>query len=300
MMKVLDLFSGIGGFSLGLERTGGFETVAFCEIEEFPRSVLRHHWPNVPIYEDVRELTADTLHRDGIAVDVVCGGFPCQDISLAGRGAGIGGARSGLWSEMCRLFGELRPRVAIVENVTALLSGPPERPGAWFGRVLGDLAEIGFDAEWHCIPASASVSAPHIRDRVWLVGYPSSTAGQRRAGSVSRTQAASGRARKSNGDRAKRSELAGESGAERLVSNTNGISPFGAAIARQERGTWPIEPDVARLAHGIPDHVDHVRAFGNAVVPQIPELIGNAILQSMNRSQAAQRPAHVTPGKESA
>lgn len=103
MLRVLDLFSGIGGFSLGLERTGGFETVAFCEIEEFPRSVLRQHWPKVPIYEDVRELTADTLQRDGIAVDVVCGGFPCQDISLAGRGAGIGGARSGLWSEMCRL-----------------------------------------------------------------------------------------------------------------------------------------------------------------------------------------------------
>jgi DNA (cytosine-5)-methyltransferase 1 len=278
MMRVLDLFSGIGGFSLGLERTGGFETVAFCEIEEFPRRVLREHWPDVPIYEDVRTLDAATLQRDGIAVDVVCGGFPCQDISLAGRGAGIGGARSGLWSEMCRLFGELRPQYAIVENVTALLSGPPERPGAWFSRVLGDLAEIGFDAEWHCIPASAAVSAPHIRDRVWLVGYPSGAAGKRRTGSIPRTKAPRRRARKSDGRRANGSEPTSESGVERLVSDANGIAPIGSAIARQERGAWPIEPDVARLAHGIPDHLDHVRAFGNAVVPQIPELIGRAIL----------------------
>jgi DNA (cytosine-5)-methyltransferase 1 len=80
-LRVLDLFSGIGGFSLGLERTGGFETVALCEIEEYPRRVLQKHWPKVPIYHDVRELTADTLRRDGIAVDVICGGFPCQDLS---------------------------------------------------------------------------------------------------------------------------------------------------------------------------------------------------------------------------
>ena len=120
-MKVLDLFSGIGGFSLGLERTGGFETVAFCEIEEYPRRVLAKRWPDVPCYEDVRTLTAERLAADGIAVDVICGGFPCQDISTAGKGAGLAGERSGLWSEIARLVGELRPSYVIVENVSALL-----------------------------------------------------------------------------------------------------------------------------------------------------------------------------------
>jgi site-specific DNA-cytosine methylase len=136
MMCVLDLFSGIGGFSLGLERTGGFKTVAFCEIEPFPRKVLAKHWPEVPCYHDVRGLTAKRLAADGIAVDVICGGFPCQDISLAGRGAGMAGERSGLWSEFARLIGELRPRYAIVENVSALLS-------RGLADVLGDLASFG-------------------------------------------------------------------------------------------------------------------------------------------------------------
>lgn len=163
-LAVLDLFSGIGGFSLGLERTGGFETVAFCEIEEYPRQVLAKHWPNVPCYRDVRELTADRLAADGIAVDVITGGFPCQDISTAGKGAGLAGERSGLWSEIARLVGELAPRFVIVENVAALLS-------RGLGTVLGDLASLGYDAEWHCIPASA-VGAPHRRDRVWIVAYP--------------------------------------------------------------------------------------------------------------------------------
>lgn len=167
-MRVLDLFAGIGGFTLGLERAG-FETVAFCEIEPYAQKVLAKHWPGVPIYDDVRELTAERLIRDGIGVDVITGGFPCQDISTAGQQAGIDGERSGLWSEIARLIGELRPRYAIMENVTNLLAG--ER-GAWFGRVLGDLAQIGYDAEWHCIPAS-HVGAHHRRDRVWIVAYPS-------------------------------------------------------------------------------------------------------------------------------
>lgn len=151
-LRVLDLFSGIGGFSLGLERAkhdgeiNGFETVAFCEIEKFPRKILAKHWPDIPCYPDVRELTAERLAADGIAVDVICGGFPCQDISAAGKGAGLAGERSGLFYEVARLVGELGPQYVILENVSALLY-------RGLDAVLGALAAIGYDAEWHCIPA---------------------------------------------------------------------------------------------------------------------------------------------------
>jgi DNA (cytosine-5)-methyltransferase 1 len=131
-----------------------------CEPTSSAARVLARHWPGVPCYPDVRELRA----ADVEPVDVLCGGFPCQDISLAGKGAGIDGARSGLWAEYARLIGELRPRYVIVENVPALL-------GRGLGRVLGDLAALGYDAEWDCLPASA-FGAPHRRDRVWLVAYP--------------------------------------------------------------------------------------------------------------------------------
>ena len=173
-MKLLDLFSGIGGFSLGLERAG-FETVAFCEIEDYPRKVLAKHWPNIPIAGDIRKLTykngeliydGQTIYRG--TIDAICGGFPCQDISVAGNQKGIQAERSGLWSELHRLISEIRPKYAIVENVTALLSGDS---GRWFQRVLGDLAEIRFNAEWHCISAS-ELGAHHHRDRVWIICYP--------------------------------------------------------------------------------------------------------------------------------
>src|SRR4051812_11985953 len=113
-MNVLDLFSGIGGFSLGLERAG-FKTVAFCEIDPFCRRILEKHWPHVPCYDDVKTLTADRLAADGIAPDVICGGFPCQDLSLAqgASRAGLDGERSGLWSEYARIIREVRPRYVI-------------------------------------------------------------------------------------------------------------------------------------------------------------------------------------------
>src|SRR5690348_9062921 len=121
------------------------QTVAFCEIEPYCRAVLTKHWPGVPCYTDVRQLTAERLAADGIVPAVICGGFPCQDISQAGKRAGIEGERSGLWREFARLIGEIRPRVAIVENVAALLN-------RGLDAVLADLAALGFDAEWHCIP----------------------------------------------------------------------------------------------------------------------------------------------------
>ena len=259
-LRVLDLFSGIlvGGFSLGLERTGGFVTTAFCEIEPFPRRVLAKHWPEVPCYHDVTELTGDILGRDGIAVDVITGGFPCQDLSTAGKQAGMGaGTRSGLWSEIVRLVGELRPRYVIVENVAALLSGPSEKRGGWFGRVLGDLAECGYDAEWENIPAAA-LGAPHRRERVWIVAYPA---------------------------KVRRPEVAlfdiARNGIEAGAWGPSGNAcPLGGSelIAH-----WEKQSGLSLVGNGFPDGSRICAAAGNAVYPVIPELIGRAILATESR-----------------
>jgi DNA-cytosine methyltransferase len=163
-LKVLDIFSGIGGFSLGLERAG-METIAFCEIEPFCQNVLEKHWPHTRIFTDIKLLNKELLLRSGItSINVIAGGFPCQDISCAGKQRGIEGERSGLWKEYKRLINELRPEYAIIENVANLRS-------RGLVTVLQDLWEIGYDAEWHCIPASA-IGAPHRRDRIWIIAHP--------------------------------------------------------------------------------------------------------------------------------
>ena len=239
-LKVLELFAGIGGFSVGLERTGGFETAAFCEIDKHARKVLQKNWPSVPIYEDVREITIERLEADGTIPDVITGGFPCQDISTAGLGAGLAGARSGLWFEFARIIKEVRPRWVIAENVSVLRS-------RGLDQVLRSLAEIGYDAEWHCIPASA-VGAPHQRDRIWIVAYPSSKGLEGTPRSI-------------------------------LQGNLNRPSPCGWTV----QGCWTTEPNVGRVAYGIPGRTHRLKQLGNAVVPQIPEIIGRAILERMEK-----------------
>ena len=285
-LRVLDLFSGIGGFSLGLERTGGFETVAFCEIEPFPRKVLAKHWPEVPQYDDVRTLTAEVLARDGIAVDVITGGFPCQDLSVAGKQRGMGeGTRSGLWSEIVRLIGELRPRYVIVENVAALLAGPSEKRGGWFGRVLGDLAECGYDAEWENIPASA-LGAPHRRERVWLIAYPTGAGTRPDFGGLWRLPSGYSERKKTGAAvvLAHADQIHAQGQQPRLVDAQGWAGQItgspGSCLASVGR-FWSVEPDVGRVAHGVPDRAHRLKALGNAVVPQIPELLGRAYLQAM-------------------
>lgn len=166
-MNVGSLFAGIGGFELGLERAG-FEVEWQVEVDPFCREVLAEHFPEARRFEDVKEVGAEELG----SVDVICGGFPCQDLSFAGKGAGIDGTRSGLWSEFARIVCEIRPSYVLVENVPALLTGRGKRwERAPIGRVLGDLAEVGYDAEWACLSAR-EFGAPHLRKRVWIVAYP--------------------------------------------------------------------------------------------------------------------------------
>jgi DNA (cytosine-5)-methyltransferase 1 len=262
-LRVLDLFSGIGGFSLGLERAGGFETVAFCEIEDFPKRVIRKHWPEVPIYDDVRTLNAGALARDGIAVDVICGGFPCQDISQAGVGAGLDGERSGLWREYCRLIREVRPAFVIVENVAALLSRGHD-------VVLGDLAEIGYDAEWHSLGATYA-GVPQSRPRVWIIAYP--------------TRSSGGPIFHQNAEHVERYRAWLDEPCSHMADADNegrgacAVSVLGniewTSIPNRERSGSD-----GRLSGG----VDRYKAIGNAVIPQIPELIGRAILEAHNRT----------------
>jgi DNA (cytosine-5)-methyltransferase 1 len=244
---MIDLFSGIGGFSLAAQWCWGdeLEIVTFCEMDKFCQKVLKKHWPNVPIVEDVNEFHGTTFK----AVDLITGGFPCQDLSCAGKGAGIEGARSGLWQQLCRIISEVRPRYAIVENVTALLQG---KRGAWFGRVLGDLAEIGYDAEWHCIPASR-VGAPHKRDRIWIIAYPKKAINS----IMSANQADRDRAR---------------------ISFKLRRVPW-----------WPSYARIRRANDGIPNWMDRVGALGNAIVPQVALQIMRAIKETDRKGELCRR-----------
>jgi DNA (cytosine-5)-methyltransferase 1 len=230
-MTVGSLFAGIGGFDLAASRVWGWDCVKWqVEIDPWARQVLAKHWPEVPRFPDVREVMGAQLEP----VDILCGGFPCQDISAAGRGVGIEGERSGLWRELARLAGEIRPRYLVVENVAKLL-------GRGMGRVLGDLATLGFDAEWHCIPAAA-VGAPHIRDRVWIVAYPHG---------------------------------AGLQGLHEAFGRVDLQS-----ATRTLRRHWGAEPAVDRVANGIPRRVDRLRGLGNAIVPQVAETLFRLIDQA--------------------
>ncbi len=286
-MKVLDLFSGIGGFSLGLERAG-METVAFCEFEPHAQKILKKHWPDVPCYDDVRTLDGTQFRG---SVDVVCGGFPCQDLSVAGKKAGFDGERSSLYREMLRIIGECGPRYAIFENVTGLLSG---ESGRWFAKFLYDLAEIGFDAEWHCISAS-ELGAHHHRDRVWIVAYPNNdgqAATEIRKGAEERSRRYSEgqesavksegcRTPSINGDVADSERLRQQRQRklikpERSTAQEDRQASMLGAISLGR--VWSVEPELGRVANGIPDRMDRLTRLGNTVIPQIPEAIGRAIL----------------------
>lgn len=252
------LFAGIGGMDLGLERAG-MECRWQVEIDPYCTKVLEKHWPNVKRYGDITKVDGSELER----VDLIAGGFPCQDISVAGLQSGIDGPRSGLWAEFARLIGAVRPRFVLIENVSGLLANEPMR------RVLGQLSAFGFDAEWESIPAAA-VGAPHIRDRVWIFAY----SGQEHWGVKGRRYDACGRPDLFP------ERVCGQS-VERgkdweLVTLVPGIHTDSVT------DWWLRQSIMARSVNGIPRNlVDSANgAFGNAVVPQVAEYIGRRIIES--------------------
>jgi DNA (cytosine-5)-methyltransferase 1 len=366
-LKVLDLFSGIGGFSLGLERTGGFETVAFCEYDEKAQKVLKKHWPDVPIYKDVR-----TLEHDG-TIDVISGGFPCQPFSVAGKQKGKDDDRH-LWPAMFKLIQKHRPTWVIGENVAGLIA-------LGLDSVLIDLESEGYTVRTFLIPAVA-VNAPHRRDRVWIVGH-SEHDGSSSCGNIGQFQGepewtqktifefegtsrpkhdevmADTESKRKHGEYGDNSSKARKDGCgddkldsrsehsptivadtelwgvslgrgsgeiSKNINKSNRIFGYDAKRSEQQKieiladatskrqprqgqyvkqmcseknkereadnafssskgFTWPLEPSVGRVANGIPRRVDRLKQLGNAVVPQIPEIIGNAILDTYNAKQ---------------
>jgi len=319
-MKFGSLFAGIGGIDLGLERAG-MTCEWQVEIDPFCQEVLAKHWPEVARYEDIKEVGSHNLSP----VDLICGGFPCQPHSFAGRRNASEDERD-LWGEMFRVICEVKPRWVLAENVPGLLSS---EAGRFFGRVLRDLASVGYDVEWESVPAAA-VGAPHRRDRVFIVAYT-------RYAEPSRRDEATGckKAREDSGDemgdeltscgdvantissrvttdrgfrgrnqeriqgRPRTSSLSAweeaphaadvEQGSALLANTNSEGSAYDCEM--QARGKcfswwhspsdsswWDIEPDVGRVANGVPSRVDRLRSLGNAVVPQVAEWVGRQIV----------------------
>ena len=360
-MKVLDLFSGIGGFSLGLESTGHFRTVAFCEIDKFCKLILDKHWKGTKVYDDIKTITKKQFEEDGTEFpDIITGGFPCQPFSVAGKQQGTSDSRH-LWPEMFRVIKEFAPRWVIGENVKGLTN---IQDGVVFETVCSDLEGEGFEVRTFNIPA-AGVQAPHRRERIWIVAHAkrfnerksirgsdetqsriqeehrqndSTTRESSRTGSVWGTN--NGHEDMENSRRTLRSrgELKGENGNETGEGNAN-IDQRSSSTSRsnvadtksissnvrerrehqeerqgqqQTRGEggetmvdsstgrctsqetevqpgryssfdsswWQSEPELGRVAHGVPGRVHRLKALGNSIVPKIVQEIGNAIIEA--------------------
>ena len=226
-LRMIDTFSGIGGFSLAARWLGGIETVQFVEREPFCQRILAKHWPTVPIHDDIC-----TFQPEPGSADIVCGGFPCQDLSKAGARRGLGhDTRSGLFYQLLRVVCLVRPRFIVLENVAAILDGH-------LGTVVGELAANGYDCEWACLSA-ADLGAWHLRDRWWMVAYPSSYRIQGHLPDAVSWQRGL-------------TEVSFSRGVADLTNGPSGSSP-------RFRG----DPD------GVPTWMDRLKALGNVVVPQV-------------------------------
>lgn len=266
-MRIGSLFSGIGGLELGLERAGVGQVVWQCEINPFCRQVLEKHWPTVTRFTDV------TQPRVWPAVDVICGGFPCQDVSSAGKRAGLAGQRSGLWHHFAAVVEQVAPSFVVVENVA---SGARK----WLPTVRRALHMLGYRTTAYGVSAF-DVGAPHFRRRVFVLARHADSERRGARGSVQL------RARHEEGAHASAQRDGGRGPAPDLDSGgqPEPEGPIGEVwrwVA--DGGRWTVEPDVCGVAHGLPHRVDRLRALGNAVVPQCAEVIGRLIL----------RPTHAT------
>jgi DNA (cytosine-5)-methyltransferase 1 len=374
MLKHLDLFSGIGGFSLGLESAGLVETVAFCDFDQYCQKVLKKNFPGVPVYGDVKELNHDKLKADGIdQIDIITGGYPCQPFSVAGRKKGEEDPRH-VWPEMFRLIQELRPTWVIGENVGGHIK-------LGLDSVLENLESEGYSARTFSISAS-SVGANHQRERVWILAYSErngllTTEKQRsfektisnqskgkndtfnveRTSSVSETKSDVENSRRSIGreqpprnskgiglwsfetperstntnqttgsseraetmantesqggresghvDKEKRSSESSATQSQSCssdVADTNckrgclrktgckNAKDVGQSSRGEETlGWWDVEPDVGRVAHGVPKRVDRLKCLGNSVVPQIPYVIGLSLKKIIENNEQSIR-----------
>jgi DNA (cytosine-5)-methyltransferase 1 len=243
-LQHLDLFSGIGGFSLGLESAGLAKTVAFCDIDNFCQKVLKKHWPEVPIFSDIKELTYEKLKANGINnIDIITGGYPCQPFSVAGRKKGEEDPRH-VWPEYFRIIKELRPTWVIGENVGGHIK-------LGLDTVLENLESEGYSARTFSISA-ASIGANHKRERVWILANSKS----------------------SNRDEYEINKEHGKPEAQKIFGNRSCLSGVSSR--------WEVEPDVGRVADGLPDTMDRLKSLGNSVVPQIPFLIGSCIKEIEN------------------
>lgn len=258
MLTVGSCFSGIGGLELGLEQTGGFKTKWQIEIDPYASAVLAKHWPNVKRYSDITTIDGGALEP----VDLICGGFPCQDVSFAGKRAGLEGKRTTLWSELFRLICEVKPRWVLAENVPGLLSSDA---GRFFGNILRDLAIGGYDAEWGMLSA-AGIGAPHLRWRVFLIAYP-----------------------KQSGRRSAKQILS--SGYRNMGNNIildSQVSWNGFEINRKTEATirpLDFKPSIYRMDDGLPSWMDEINRHGNAVVPAVAKRIGEMILRKENKNE---------------
>ena len=349
--KILDLFSGLGGFSLGLENTGYFETIAFCDNNQYSKLILDKHWKGVKIYDDVREITKEKFKEDGIEFpDIITGGFPCQPFSVAGKQKGTSDDRH-LWPEMFRIIKAFKPRFVIGENVRGIVN---IQDGVVFETVCTNLEDEGYEVQPFNIPA-AGVGAPHRRERIWFIAVRedvANTIGNDEGREISRSDEETRRIQEEhrtehsttgkssrtsevrngdNGYETTESNVAdteglrfrGRSGEERGikknefqqteqkgssfrseterrssqsggddVANTIGERGRSRITERQDAedvrqspqssntGWWHVEPNVGRVAHGIPGRVHRLKGLGNSIVPQIVEEIGKAIIKA--------------------
>lgn len=241
-IKIGSLFAGIGGFELGLERAiPGAQTIWQVEKEPFCQSILKKHWPHAQLFDDVCAVGAHNLPP----VDILCGGFPCQNITNGGKKEGIYGEKSSLWFEMRRIISELRPPIIILENVAAITF-------RGLSRVLADLAALRYDAEW-CIISARDFGAPHLRERWFCVAYPLRSRG---AAWLSTPRP------------------------EQEEPTTKFDDDCDRPTWRPRQSHWSVEPAICRVVNGVSNRAHRLRALGNAIVPQCSQWIGEQVYMS--------------------